>query len=390
MTGRSALLLLTPGERAVFSEQARSEGQHSTRACPPGAALLGWAARGYEGWLDRGKAEAIFHSGLVRFSDALPLTADGAPAYPVAQLLVTLKHRPSNEVRVVRGPASDEKIQYEAIKGKFVTRDCRFLKPEFGSRLRTATSGGRAELGKLFGFRHVEPQALRFAATVEADDGVLDDVEWAALLGAFDGRTLHLGRGANSAYGGAYQCKVSNDAGLWPTPGALGENDKFIRVWALSDFALVDEYGSPASAPSALSLGLEAGWRFCLRESVVSLRRYAPWNRKLSGRDVERQVVAAGSVFTFQREAGATIPKRMNSIVGFAREAGLGRVWPAPPMLQVNCGEMWKSESAIAVAPVLPNVDESAPAQTAAPPWLGALRLLHPDLVRGCDHEQKA
>ncbi len=173
---RRALLLLTASERAVFSQQPRTEGEHRTLSHPPGSTLLGWAARNYDHWLNKGKAEAIFHSGRVRFSDALPLTADGAPAYPVPQILMEPKHRPpdtgglSKAVRVGRAAADDDDdVQYDGKKDGYVTRAGILVDPGRGGRLRTATHKGRADRGRLFGLQHLEPERRRWAATLEAD-----------------------------------------------------------------------------------------------------------------------------------------------------------------------------------------------------------------------------
>ena len=388
MTERRALLILVAGEPAVFSEQSRTEGEHRTLAHPPGAALLGWAARDYDYWLGRGRAEAVFHSGKVRFSDALPLSGDDAPAYPIPQLLMEPKHRSSRDdrlgedVRVGRAPDDNGEIQYEALKPAFVTRAGCLVKPDRGGRLRTATRGGRAERGKLFGFQHLEPESRRWAATIEANDGVFEDDEWRRLLALFDGRTLHIGRGGNTAYGGGYNCVVRDNGGgdLWPV-GSVADGAERVRVWALSDLALVDNWGAPAMAPSAEALGLGAGWRLRVQDSVVSLRRYAPWNRALRGRDVERQAVAAGSVFTFERVDNVAQTKPCG-LVGFAREAGLGRVWIAPPLLEVPSGAHWgvSAESVI----FAPEKASSPPiAGTAAPGWLAALRKLNSPEIKG-------
>ena len=69
---RRMLLILTPTERAAFSARAATEGDHQTLNYIPGAALLGWAAaRLYD---DMEDPFCVFHSGAVRFSNALPLT----------------------------------------------------------------------------------------------------------------------------------------------------------------------------------------------------------------------------------------------------------------------------------------------------------------------------
>jgi len=349
MISRRALLILTARAPAIFSEQARTEGEHRTLAHIPGGTLLGWAAgRGrYDRWLrleDGNKTETVFHSGKVRFSDALPLANDGAPAYPIAQLLMEPKHARGDakkldpkSVRVGRGDEG-KIVQYEAMKNKFVTRAGALVKPEQGGRLRTATHEGRADEGKLFGYQHIEPASLRYAASIEADGGALDDAQWNALLDDFRDKTLYLGRSANTGYGGAYACEVHDSQGeeLWPA-GSVAPGAKRVRVWALSDLALVDEFGAPSLVLRPEQIGLRSGWTYCDADSAISVRRYAPWNGALPGRDVERTVVSAGSVFSFTAESGEV--GRLNCIVGMWREAGLGRIWISPPLLDATSSD---------------------------------------------------
>src|ERR1700722_7394818 len=200
---RGALLILAATEPAVFSERGATEGGHRTLPHPTGAALLGWAANaGYDKF---GDSFTIFHSGRVRFSNALPLTEHGIPAYPMPQLLMEPKHSRGGieksrlvpgEVRLGRPKKQDPKSpsngkareapQFEPLaKSKFVTAAGRVLEPALGGRLRTAVWEGRAAEGQLFGYQHIEParrieradseqkpEPLRFAATLEAEDDV--------------------------------------------------------------------------------------------------------------------------------------------------------------------------------------------------------------------------
>lgn len=372
---RRALLILTARQPAVFSERAATEGQHRSLPAPTGAALLGWAAGGggYDAIIEQ-ERYTVFHSGRVRFSNALPLSPSGAVAYPVPQLLMKAKHgaRETIEsgehkierlipevVRVGRPEKKDlgkPQPQLEAIRGFFITPTGEVVRPLTASRLRTAVRLGRAAEGQLFGYTHIEPAGtLRYAATLEAEAGALSDAGWQTLLAAFQGKPLRLGRAAGSGYGGSYACTVIDDAGanIWPA-GSIRPGVTRVRVWALSDLALLDDFGFSCFAPDALMLGLPDGAQFCPADSVIITRRYAPWNRHLNGRDLERQVIAAGSVLSFiidpvqQPHAGA-------GCVGIWREAGLGRIWTAPMLLDGADGQ-----PAPGSAPWLAQADTSA------------------------------
>jgi hypothetical protein len=192
------------------------------------------------------------------------------------------------------------RVQREALKGFFITRTGEVVQPIVGSRLRTATRDGRAAEGQLFGYAHIESDTQpRYVATIEADD--ILDPDWDLLCSAFDdNKTLRLGRASATFYGGAYECEVRRKdiPEIWPTV-ALPTHATRVRVWALSDLALADTFGAPCFVPTTKMFGLPDGGEFCGSDSAISVRRYCPWNRKLMSRDIERQVIDAGSVITF-------------------------------------------------------------------------------------------
>lgn len=383
---RRARLVLTANEPAIFSARAATEGQHDTLLHPTGAALLGWAAGG--GRYDRfDDAFAVFHSGLVRFSNALPLTPSGCVAYPVPKILARRKGDSVGEsgqldAAVTVGFDPDEreqgrKVQREGLAGFFVTSTGATLKPATGSRLRTAIGQGRAAEGQLFGYKHLDPrEAPRYAATVEADADAKLDKDWDRLLSAFRGQTLRLGRASGTSYGGAYHCEVREDAAaalVWPS-GAIAAGATRVRVWALTDLALCDADGAPCFLPTAAMLGLPPGGTHDGGDSAIGQRRYAPWNGHLRRRDLERQVIEAGSVFTFTYKPGLPASAQAKATVGQFQEAGLGRILVAPLLLDGSDGRRKPGLPPIfAAAPV--SISAAASTQiTAAPP--------HPDAAR--------
>ena len=347
---RSAQLLLTPERAAVFSRNSTTEGAHKTLLGPPGGALLGWAAAGgrYDDF--KGAAWTIFHSGRVRFSNATPLTDNGEPAWPAPQILTYPKTGPKafvdgrlNQAADVRiGRPNDDTKQREVMKG-LLSASFKTVRTTTGGRLRTALERGAAAPGRLFGYAHIEPgEDTLYAAAIEADDGALSDLEWRTLVAAFDGKVLSLGRGAGTSYGGGYACEARDGEGLdlWPRGRCAQADGKRVRVWALSDCALLDERGMPTFRPTSEALGLPNGGILDERESAISARRYAPWNRTLKGRDLDRQVIEAGSVFTFRYANGVPWDSDGPGSVGLWREAGLGRIWVSPPFLKPEFGDL--------------------------------------------------
>lgn len=405
---RRALLVLTANEPAIFSTRAATEGQHDTLRHPTGAALLGWAAGG--GRYDRfNNPFAVFHSGLVRFSNALPMTSSRCVTYPVPKILARRKldsiggsgQLDATAVTVGFDPderdAKDRKVQREGLSGIFVTGTGGVLAPRTGSRLRTAVDKGRAADGQLFGYTHLDPSdAPRYVATIEADAAAIKDDDWQRLLGAFRRQTLRLGRAAGTSYGGAYDCELREDAAathVWPA-GVIAAGATRVRVWALSDLALCDSDGAPCFLPTAAMLGLPPGGVHDSGDSAIGQRRYAPWNGHLRRRDLERQVIEAGSVFTFVYGPGLPGTAQAKETVGQFQEAGLGRIMVAPPLLDGEDGRRQPGQPPVFAAAPEPLPAWKTEPAVAAPPrpgaagepverWLAAMRELDaaPEIV---------
>ena len=116
---KSATLLLHLADRAVFSKRGATEGEQTTLDYIPGATLLGWAARNYSDFDDAFK---LFHSGSVRFSNALPLAGDGTVAYPTPQILMQAKGVKDGPLWAGR-PTGQDNVQFEAKRGGFISRN---------------------------------------------------------------------------------------------------------------------------------------------------------------------------------------------------------------------------------------------------------------------------
>ena len=196
-----------------------------------------------------------------------------------------------------------------------------------------------------------------------------------------------LGRAAGTSYGGAYTCEVREveaAARLWPQ-GTVAAGATRVRVWALSDLALLDANGAPCFSPTATMLGLPGDGAFDGADSAIGVRRYAPWNGNLRRRDLERQVIDAGSVFTFTYTRPLAAMEQQRATVGQFQEAGLGRIMVAPPILDGRNGRQpGDPPTFTASAPIVeavPSPRQPPPQQPAAGSepvlrWLEAMRIL--------------
>lgn len=415
MTARTATITLTPHDSAVFSRSAATSTTHLTASYPQGANLLGWAARRlYEDFEKKGIADVVFHSGKVRFSDAVRMV-DCQPAFPNPAILLEPKHksgaallgRSAYDKEYNDKPSVDDqhkrktKVQSEAVKGRLVTlAGIEASKPNLARRLRTAMKGGVAAKEQLFGFQSVQPGQTKFCASIECDDGALENDQWEALCGAFEG-TVQIGRGHVTTYGGSYQSAVNANAlSIWPQPAELAGDCQQVRLWPLSDTAFVDEYGSPNLSPEAKHFGLDdAQWELLPSESAATSRRVWPWNRSYNSRDMEYSVIEAGSVFTFTRRQTSGVasePATPAARVGIGQERGFGRIAIIPsnfqfapvvtsddPVAPIADEHLPKSDPFIAwlMGRDLPNLDAELDA------WADRMTVVARDLIRQAGKE---
>lgn len=320
------VLTLTPEDPAVFSATAATLGPHQTRDAPTGAALMGWAARQLYHRLKPQQQQLLFHSGRVRFSDAVPLFG-GAPVFRRPEILLRPKQGAGEAVLGRTAFAQ----RYGADRQAREVEMCRVTlagvaasKPATGHRLRNSRHSDA-----LFGYAHLEAEGAVYRALVDADERI-DDGLLALLHSAFEG-PLVLGRAGANGYGGGYRVTIEPaERTPWPGPQRTGGR-AMVRLWCLSDVALADAAtGAPTFAIAPEDAGL-AGWEPVPAETAARLCRHAPWNRALGGREGEIAAIAAGAVFAFRWPGPGPAPDvTVPAVIGMHRERGLGRVTLMP------------------------------------------------------------
>lgn len=332
MTARCLTIELEPEDAAVFSRSAATLGAHATLAGPPGAALMGWAARKCYPKLSEEGQKLVFHSGRVRFSDAVRFEG-GKPRFVNPAILFEPKHGGGKAVLGRNAfQQANPGSQAETVKGLWISHDGEIApSPRFRRRMRTAMSNGQAAQGQLFGYQAVDPAGMLYRATVECAADELTQDDWDELTAAFACGTLRLGRARASGYGGTYGCSIIENAEpLWPKANVAPGNRE-IRFWLLSDALLLNEWGAPKAGFEAGDFGLGLGWHLLPDETAVSMRRAWPWNFTTGSRDVELPLVEAGSVVSFRWEGAGDAPQvDFPAVIGSRHQRGLGRVGVLP------------------------------------------------------------
>lgn len=333
---RSLNLLLILNDDLVASSSPATEGGHESLDFIPGAMLLGAAAARMYRDLTRTEAYELFHSGRVRFGDALPVDSDDAPAFPMPLCWHRKKVAGTTvgdgiQVRNFQHDRFKEGEQAKQMRDGHVGLDGRLHSVSKTLRMKTALDPdkGRVADGQLFGYEAIRG-GQRFRASIEADTE-LPDALWQRLTAIFTGGELLLGRSRSAEYG---RVRVVVDTTLPARLPTSEPPDGRLTLWCLSDLALMDENGQPTLEPTPERLRLGSGsidWS----TSFLRFRSYAPWNAYRRAYDLERQVIRRGSVITLSLDE-APGPEQLAALehgVGLWREAGLGRVWVNPPLL---------------------------------------------------------
>lgn len=340
---QSLRVFLTARQNMQFGRQPGTEGVQRTLSHPTGASLLGWCARKYSEFDDK---TAVFHSGAVRFGAALPAVASGE-VIPIPKTFAAPKDSGGapfdqdgqidrNLVRHGRPDYADcvdddSSVQFEPVKRELMTTGLRLVQTKLGARVRTAVKNRRAAEGKLFTAQHIEAIDETFMAVIEFGDSVTEK-DKTRIADCLSQSGIRLGRDKRTGGGGLFDGAVRwEDAGNVETvPLAAGQR---FAVLCLSDLAATDQFGLPAPVPAPETMGIRSAT--LLRDrSIITYRRYAPWNALFECPIEERTVIEAGSVLTYRVNEGEDISVETRQTIGQHQETGLGRIWIEPWFLK--------------------------------------------------------
>lgn len=324
----------------ILSLQAASAGAHQCLDHVPGSVLLGLAASRLYAELDANDAWTLFHSGQVRFGDALPTDPRGQATYPLPLCWHAYKGEPVRVAGRLQADAlfdpacstPDARRQPVQVRSGFTALDGSFVEPERLQTLKTAIDPdtGMAAESQLFGYEALAPgQRFRFALQADPD---VPQALWQRLLKALTG-TARLGRSRSAQFGRVSIVRYdAAPAGSDEVPASAPGTD--LTLWLLSDLALEHD-GQPCLTPHPPLLGLPPETRWQVDRSFLRSRRYSPYNAFRRCYDAERQVISRGSVLRFSLPGtlDAAMIEALQSGLGLYLESGLGRVWVNPPLL---------------------------------------------------------
>lgn len=337
---REQLFKVTLKQDVILSAQSATEGQHQSLDFLPGSVFLGVAAgRGYS-QLSPMDAWSLFHSGHIRFTDALPYEHSeiGLPTplsfHAFKGERFTLEND-SDQLDATRvfDPAlltNTETLQQpKQIRKGYISESGRRLQPSLGHRMKTAIdpSAGRAATGQLYGYQALEA-GQTFVFSIQTNDGYENlfakAIEWVT-------GHAHLGRSRSAQYGSVDITPITEPA------SAIRQSDNqsaTLTLWLKSDLALLGADGQPSLIPDPVYLGLPQGSLWNSDKSYIRTRHYSPYNAKRRSYDPERQVICRGSVLRFDLSTPLdTAQLHKLTQIGLYQSAGLGQVIVNPMML---------------------------------------------------------
>lgn len=323
----------------IISQTAASAGAHQSLDYIPGTLLLGLAASRLYAKLDPQQAWDIFHSGLVRFGDALPCESSGEISYPVPLCW----HHFKGEKTVERGMLDKQSIfdvskqdlaqiktkQPVQLRSMYVTTTGRKVLPLREQTLKTAIdpNSGMAAESQLFGYEALAAgQIFRFYLSAPEN---FDQELWEKVTASMYG-SAQLGRSRSAQFG-----KVLIKPASQQEQYTRSDQEQVLTLWLLSDL-LLSQKGQPCLIPEPHLIGLPQDAVWLVDQSFVRTRRYSLYNAYRRHYDRERQVICRGSVLRYQLPIGVDMITAVNSLgcgIGLAQEQGLGHIWVNPAIL---------------------------------------------------------
>lgn len=323
----------------IISQSAATAGDHDCLDYVPGSALLGVAAGRLYAGLSQAQSNQLFHSGSVRFGDALPLNGDEC-SWPVPMCWHQIKGEDiyqgssakqqlnPNAIFDPSRKSPEEGKQPKQLRDGHVTASGKLIKAEKDYELKTAINAqtGSAASSQLFGYQSLKA-GQEFIFTITVDTSV-DAKLVKQLADSLAGEVL-LGRSRSAQFGKANIKKISNLSDI-----AQVSADTSLRLWLLSDLALLDDMGNPLVSPTAKALGLPEGSKWQVNQSFIRSRSYTPFNAKRRSYDLQRQVISRGSVLVFSLPRALTAQELQSlRFVGQFQEMGLGQIAINPQLL---------------------------------------------------------
>lgn len=321
----------------IISQQAATVGAHQSLDYIAGSTLLGLAASKLYPVLSSEEAFSVFHSGAIRFLDALPVE-NKEIAYPVPLNLHAFKgEKYTQDSQILKDQVFDVSSmdlagkQPVQLRNLYLTNSGKKVTPFKEQTLKTAIDPkqNRAAESQLFGYEALaKGQVFRFA--VQADEHIPEAL-LKKVVEALQGMA-HLGRSRSAQFG---RVEIRSSKMTYVAQQKI--QNQALTLWLLSDLYLY-ENGANTLIPTPEALGLPQGTKWLKEKSFIRSRRYSSYNAYRKHYDKERQVINRGSVLRYELPEGFsdfdTLTQQLSGGIGLSIESGLGQVVINPTLLE--------------------------------------------------------
>ena len=330
---------LTLQEPLVISLSNATEGAHQSLDYIPGATLLGaMAAKHYAKLKAENLAYDIFHSTKVRFHNAYPYIYN-MPSKPIPLSLhynkLGEKREPLNYLHQHFENGEQGKQHRKGYIAKSQATSF-FYEPSKTLQMRTAIDAnkGTAQEGQLFGYQMLKA-GESFVANIDCDNEHLE-TKLRDMLS--QQKEILIGRSRSAQYGRVSLEVLPPISKTVEAPIIKIKDKNYLVLWLASDMAVYNQYGQPTLSPNLQELGLSDCGVFDSSKSFVRTRKYAPYNGFRRSYDLERQVLAKGSVLSYELTSDLTETdlQTLSQGLGVYTESGLGQIVLDEAFLQLE------------------------------------------------------
>ena len=345
----SRYFIVTLNEDTVISQSSATMGGHASKDYLSGSVLLGAVANTLYKNFQSQQAWQLFHSGKMRFGNALPVSDNGYPTFPVPRSWFCDKEdameglKRKNAINYTAEDfLPDQRVQQ--YRGQYFTfqsnTDNELLAPNASYRMKTAIGHdtGVAAESELFGYTCLLA-GQSFYFSLECDDDMVAHLD--EIADTLTNQPVYLGKSRSAEYGSVSIREIET-----PPPLEQPQEDaSTITLWLLSDVLLYDEYGIPTLQPKGENIHPHLkGWELDYAHSFTYSRRIALYNATYQRRELEREVIGMGSVLHYAPSDDVsnaslsveTLIEIQNHGIGSYRQAGLGKIWVNPDLLKAG------------------------------------------------------
>lgn len=332
-------------------ESNRTLGSGGTLTWLPGRVLWGAAAAAaYRDGMDDDEAFALFHRGLVRFRDAVPL-AGSERTYPVPRSWHAPKGT-TGSTALVNLAATDpsDGIQWKPLEEGWLSPDAVRIVVPTALSMRTALERtGRAKEGLLHTLSAIRA-GTRFCTSLS---GPREAVE--SLVNRMTSQGLALGKSKNTELGRVRVTRSAQSFGRLASALSSGATD--ISFLCVSRLVLHDpETGFPTIVPDPRAFGLDATWQLVPERTFIRPVKVVHFNAKRARPETERLALERGSVVTFSGPSNTLDLEGLQKLeevgIGAWRHQGYGEILVHPQWLANAAAHLAESSPEVRAAAV--------------------------------------